>query len=333
MGSILIESIRSAPFLEKAVRFVGDMDDTSSRREKPEPWLGKLLPNTTQKIGINFSESANSFVWDKSQIKDMAALLKLVNDCGIHDSVTGRHITDINLNYAGDPFLTHKDMRVTMENGKAVLDDSIPKNKILSAFFYADPRFKVVGDKTDKAFSAIHQFEIGYQADMERLEIQELEAEMNVTQLLTQMDRKKLLLLCRIWGHTPPKDTGENKIRALLYQEATKRSGYVGREKKTSWLNKFAGLSEAELTSWVIFLDARDARVITRTREDDQFEYQGLLFGKYEQDVVNFLNNSGNDQVISDIKKLIKKRKLKGGEEEVILIGKTGGRSGEDGPE
>lgn len=321
MGQIIIEVIRNAPFLEKAQRFVGDMDDPPTN-QKPEPYFGKLLPGVRQKVSPVFSMRANSFQYDGDYLMRYAeekeivgenavqrALDDLVRRCELHDD-NGNQITRLNLGYMGCPFLTHRDLHVVLEDGKAVLDEGVAKNRLMAAFFFADSRFKRVDGDTDKSFSAFHQYEIGLQEDMERLETQDALVQMDVGGVLAKLERPKMLLMAQVLNINIPAGMSDKKLKAILYTDIM-RGGSIGSERKAEWAVKYGSLSQSELSAWVLLVEARSAMVIRNT--DDRFEYNGVNLGSYEQNVVTWMMSAANENLVSEIRKAVKtksKRKL-----------------------
>ena len=304
MGAIVIEAIRQAPFIKGAISFRGtDMDDRPNGQEVQEPFDGKLLPGNTRTLTPNFSLRANKFDWDQAYLPE-EDLKRLVPQCGFYDD-KGNLITEVNLYNDADPFMTR--LSINLQNGKTVLDDGLPKNRIAVAFFMKDRRFKVIGDENPRGQSR-EEYLIGFQDAIEKQRVMASEAEMNIVLLLQEMSRKKMLKLCKIWDYKPPEALDDMKLKTYLYEKMKGSKQYMGKQTRAQWFLTYAKMNEQDLGYWDLFLDGRRARSIVKNSED-MYSFQGFALGRHEQESVDFLMQPGNQKLVNDLRAQIKSKK------------------------
>lgn len=303
MGVIVIEAIKQAPFIKGAKSYIGtDIDADPTGREVVEEYEGKWLPNTSRVLKPNLSLSKGKFVYDETYMsdKDFERLIPL---CGFYND-KNELITSANLHSDADPFMNQLSVRIV--DGKAVLDDSIERNRVLAAFFMKDRRFKVIGDNSPVGQSR-EEYLIGFQDAIERQRVMAKQIEMNIAVQLQDMSRKKLLMLCKIWDYKPPEVTDDQKLRAFLYDK-TNTNQYMGKQTRAQWFSTYAEMNEQDLGFWDLFLDARRLRVITQNSEDN-YAFGTRVIGRHFQECVDYLMMPGNGQLVKDLREAVKSKR------------------------
>lgn len=310
MGNLaFIERLRPVPFLTGAVRFIGaDMEDENARAQRTEAYEGLTLPGAVEVIGPNFDYKKNSVLFDetflsKDEFKELIPLCNVFTD-------NGDLIQSCNLYNEGDKFITSDAMKVTMTEGKLVLDLDVPRNKILIACFLKDKRFKDNRVET-RGNSGSQIYSISFQSQLETNRITAAKAEMDVVTYIKDMSsRKKLLTLCKILDLRPIADASDDTIKTSIY-EKIKRGTMVGNVSSAKFLVGYAALPEAELKYWDVFIDARKA-LILHTNEDRMFVFAGQILGRYENDAVSYLMEPQNADIFGKIRDAVNKKKRRG---------------------
>lgn len=309
MSQVVIELLRTAPYLRDAKVIIGaDMDDTNvdPKTLKTEAFNGKSTG--TARVAINYSLDAGGYVWDHEYLPE-EEFKKLVPKCAIANDLgqTIKSFDDINFFNRDESFFCNDDMTVILVKGRVVLDDAVPRNKVICAFFFADTaRFvRVDGDEipdfSDETYS------IGLVEHVEKARDQAATSELNIGAKLLGMGRPQLLVLAKLWDIHAKNSSSDDIIRARIFDMIKKSPITLGPKSRAAWFSRYISLSQEKIKLYDTFMDGRRTRLVVMN-DDDMYTFNGVVLGKTEDDSVAFLDMAMNESLLKALKEGIRYR-------------------------
>lgn len=320
MAQVVIELLREAPFLKGGQVFRGaDMDDPNlgNIRLESEPFIGKVIGVRTERP--HFNGEKGRWYWDTNFLSE-DDFKKEVSKCAIIGA--DRRIIkyeDINFYDINDDFFTDDKFSVILTGGKCVLDTDMPHHKIMAAMFLADSRFvRVEGEAMPNYGDEIYS--IGFAEAVEKARIENSQVSLDVASSIKQMPRKALLVLAKIWNMYPSNKVSDDKIRAELYDYIQRDANSTRMKSRGQFYLRFAKLSPEKLDVFNTFMDGIKARLITRSTDDELYVFNSRELGRDEEESVEFLYSSANQQLLKDLIAGIKLKAPKKLREETLVL-------------
>lgn len=308
MSQVVIELLRSAPYLKDAKVVMGaDMDDLNpdTRKLRTEPFMGRSTG--TSLICIQHYKNNGGYTWDKNYV-GLEEMKGLIKDCAITNPITKKTIEygDINFFDEDDPFFTNTNMTLLLNKGTAVINDDLPKNKVMCAFFMADEeRFlKVHGDEEPSFSTQIYS--IGLVENMEKIRDTTTADIRKASSKLDDMVREQLKVLCKVWEINITDNTSDETIKNRLFEIISRSPS--GPKTRAAFFNKFVGFGKETMLKYDLFMDGRRERIISQN-DDNMFVFNGTVLGRDMDDSVNFLSQAMNRDILKTLKEGVRFRR------------------------
>lgn len=312
MAQVIIEMLRSAPYLRDSRVFMGaDMDDLNADPKglRVEPFSGRSTG--TSKIMIGYSIEKGGYNWDTEylpfeEFKELVPKCAIVGDNG---NVI-RSIDEINFFNRDEPFFNSDEMTVMLSRGRAVIDDALPRNKVIAAFFFADTeRFVRVEGDEELVFSS-ELYSIGLVDNVEKARDSAAMSELNIGKRLTEMNREQLVVLAKLWDVNVKNNTSDDIVRGRIFDLVKKSPITLGPKSRAAWFNKYVNMTRDKIMLYDSFLDGRRSRLITMN-DENLYIFNGIVLGRNEDESVEFLSLAMNEKTLKALREGIRFRKNK----------------------
>ena len=234
---------------------------------------------------------------------------ELVKEIGFYDE-NGKVIEEAPLRNLNAPFWKHKDLKLVLEDHGTVLNDDIPLDRFWLRCFEVDPRFRFADEQLSPSKLSKVQYTVVKFKDKYNEISKDLDVTYNAIKLLGAMenDLDKMVDILRAMGTNIRDKSNPKLIRQALYRKIT--------EYKDIFV---PGTSETNLETFIKLAKNTDNRklmiksLITQAlskgliaKKKNKYFYGDLQLGTSKAAVEQYLNDSENEMVLTELMEKIK---------------------------
>ena len=275
---------------------------------EPVPFEQGYLPESLQGIRFPFSVS-NGYVYDLDVLgRTEEELNKNVNACALL-YIKGKNkdevISKSNPRNADDPFFSHPDLTLKLQEFGGGYDLSEPRNKVLYALIKPDPRFLVIEDETDVPdFEQIHPNVEFLVTKTSIKDAVDQKKGLNIMEMYAKLEKASLAelkVISSIWGDVlTNEDTSEKVLKQQFAFRFDSKKKVPGTTK--TYAESFMELIQIKgekLNTKYLIKVAKQLGVIRMTNIG--FTFNNNPMGNSEEAMEAFLLNPNNSAIRSAI--------------------------------